>query len=380
MNQHHQPETDLRLRAEKQIKLRKGEALHSHSELQRLVHELEVHQIELEMQNEELQRARLELEALLDKYTNLYDFAPVGYFTLDRDGSIRQANLTGATLLEEERSLLINRPFIHFVSPPFRTNFSAFLEAVFKSQKNETCQISLQKEGNKGRFLEIEGRALESGGQCRFAVKDISERKAIEEKRRESEEKYQALFYTMTQGVIYLEADGVIVSGNPASEKILGVPLKQLYGKTWPVTGWKYMNEDGSDIPREQQPWYLAFVTGQAVENRVVGTITPGSDRYIWLKITAVPQFPPSEDKPSQVILILENITILKQMAVYNTLTPREKEVFKLMVTTRSRHNIAETLKISPKTFDKHKENLMEKLILHEMEDMILLGKMIGLI
>ncbi len=73
-------------------------------EMQRLVQELQIHQIELEMQNEELKQARDEAEAERERYLDLYDFAPVGYFTLDRDGVIRQMNLTGARLLGLERS------------------------------------------------------------------------------------------------------------------------------------------------------------------------------------------------------------------------------------------------------------------------------------
>jgi len=69
----------------------------------RLLHEFEVHQIELEMQNEELRQARVKMEALLGKYSDLYDFAPVGYFNLDHEGIIRAVNLTGAGFLEYER-------------------------------------------------------------------------------------------------------------------------------------------------------------------------------------------------------------------------------------------------------------------------------------
>ncbi|MDZ4742969.1 MAG: PAS domain-containing protein [Verrucomicrobiota bacterium] len=76
---------------------------------QRTLHELQVHKIELEMQNAELQEARNQLEAQLDKYTDLYDFAPVGYFSLDKNGLILEANLTGASLLGVERSRLIKR-------------------------------------------------------------------------------------------------------------------------------------------------------------------------------------------------------------------------------------------------------------------------------
>lgn len=79
----------------------------------RLVHELEVHQIELEIQNEELKQARVELEAALDQFTDLYDFAPVGYFTLNRDGVIQRVNLAGSTLLGVERIRLLQNGWQH---------------------------------------------------------------------------------------------------------------------------------------------------------------------------------------------------------------------------------------------------------------------------
>ena len=101
---------ELRRRAE--LRLKDQQSKHppnqSDADNQRQLHELEVHQIELEMQNEELREAREAMEALLEKYTDLYDFAPVGYLTLDREGIIREANLAGASLLGIARSALIN--------------------------------------------------------------------------------------------------------------------------------------------------------------------------------------------------------------------------------------------------------------------------------
>src|SRR5574341_1492807 len=113
---------DLRYRAEQRLKRvdGKGEAL-TLEESQRLVHELQVHQIELEMQNEELRRTKEELEAALSKYTDLYDSSPVSYFTLGRDGTIRSVNLTGAHLLGVERSRLLDRRLGLFISAEFRS-------------------------------------------------------------------------------------------------------------------------------------------------------------------------------------------------------------------------------------------------------------------
>ena len=82
--------------------------------MEKLVHELEVHQIELEMQNEELRKAQIEIEESRTKYFELYDFAPVGYFSLDSKGMIVEANLTSAAILGIERSLLLRKSFFRF--------------------------------------------------------------------------------------------------------------------------------------------------------------------------------------------------------------------------------------------------------------------------
>src|SRR5688500_14322856 len=94
---------------------------------------LAIHQVELELQNEELRAARLELEAGLDRYTQLFDFAPIGYATLAPDGTVRELNHVGATLLYENRSRLIGKRFTLFVSPGHRAPFNELLEAVLES-------------------------------------------------------------------------------------------------------------------------------------------------------------------------------------------------------------------------------------------------------
>src|SRR5450631_4337226 len=112
--------------------------------MQRLVHELEVHQIELEMQNEELLQAQQEIELSRNKYYELYDFAPVGYFVFDVRGLIREVNLTGAKLLGIERGLLANKPFISFIADAEgRKFFSRHLESVLQVKELQRCEIRL---------------------------------------------------------------------------------------------------------------------------------------------------------------------------------------------------------------------------------------------
>jgi two-component system, cell cycle sensor histidine kinase and response regulator CckA len=148
----------------------------------RLVQELQIHQIELEMQNEQLQQARAATEAALELYTDLYEFAPSGYFTLDRDGKIRQVNLTGSGLLRVDRSRLVNRHFGLFVAESSRPAFRAFTAKVFASQSRETCEVVLLREGTPPFYACIEARRSDNGQECRAVVVDITERKRAEEK------------------------------------------------------------------------------------------------------------------------------------------------------------------------------------------------------
>src|SRR5574340_1130225 len=174
--------TNLRCRAEEKL-IGKGQGRRgapgdqpASADMQRLLQELQIHQIELEMQNEELTRARGEAEAERERYADLYDFAPVGYFTMDRDGLIRRANFAGARLLGLERSRLLNRRFGDFLSPVDGAPFDLFLEKVFKNRGKESCDLSLDGKGLQGSHVHIEAAAVKGKEECRAAVVDVTER------------------------------------------------------------------------------------------------------------------------------------------------------------------------------------------------------------
>lgn len=174
----------LRRRAEMKLRERKKKAAPvsaTRAGTRRLIHELEVHQIELEMQNEELVRSRAEVDTLLRQYTDLYDFAPVGYFTLTREGAIHQVNLAGASLLGVERSKLIKRRFGVFVSVPSRSVFNAFLEKLLAGRGKETCELALLTNGNEPLEIRIEAACFEDGQESRAVMVDITERKKADE-------------------------------------------------------------------------------------------------------------------------------------------------------------------------------------------------------
>jgi two-component system cell cycle sensor histidine kinase/response regulator CckA len=177
---------ELRRQAERRLRdrLRSQEPERkSTAEVERLLHELQVHQIELEIQNEELHGARAELETALDKYLDLYELAPVGYLTLGPEGNIREANLAGAKLLGIERSALVTRRFEHFLSAADLPVFSAFLEQVFAKKVLGTGEVTILREGTPAIDIEMDAVVFESGQACRLTLVDVTERKRAERSR-----------------------------------------------------------------------------------------------------------------------------------------------------------------------------------------------------
>jgi PAS domain S-box-containing protein len=195
---------------------------------QRLVQELQIHQIELEMQNEQLERARSETEAALERYADLYNFAPSGYFTLDRDGTIRQANLTGSKLLGLDRSRLVNRRFGLFVAEQSRLGFQAFTEKLFASQLRETFEAILLREGKPPFYAHIEAKISDNNQECRAVVVDITERVGTEERLRQSEGRLAGIIGSAIDGIITVDEQQRILVLNAAAEKIFGYPASEM--------------------------------------------------------------------------------------------------------------------------------------------------------
>ncbi|MBN1576125.1 MAG: response regulator [Chitinispirillaceae bacterium] len=173
----------LRKRAEEWLKSQGKEAEEHKADLKtrRLYHELQVHQIELKMQNEELNRAKADLEAGLTRYTDLYDFSPVAYVTLDRDGIIRELNLTCSKLFGMERSRLKDRHFGQFIIDADRPGFKNMLTKAFSSRVHESFETQLAATDTAGAFIHLETIVAEDGAECRAALVDITERLKIEQ-------------------------------------------------------------------------------------------------------------------------------------------------------------------------------------------------------
>ena len=173
--------TILRQKAEELLKKRPFKSTAHLSEVEieilKLIHELEVHHIELEMQNEELQLAKERAEMAVEKYTELYDFAPMGYFTLSIDGAIKELNLCGARILGKERSRLINNSFGFFVSEDTRPSYNIFLNAIFKSDIEQSCDLTLSIQDQTFPLVHLSGIATKNKNQCLITMVEITKNK-----------------------------------------------------------------------------------------------------------------------------------------------------------------------------------------------------------
>ncbi|MEI7501345.1 MAG: ATP-binding protein [Bacteroidota bacterium] len=179
----------LRQKAEDLLKKKSSVIVSSLSEVEilKLLYELEIHQIELELSNEELSQSRSAAQEAADKYIELYDFAPVGYFTLSKEGKILGLNLCCSQLLGKERALLINTKVGSFVTDETKQIFNSFLKSVFQGNSPKTCEVYLSGNSGIAKIVQMTGKLMGNSEQCMIAITDISERKSILEKLKRSE-------------------------------------------------------------------------------------------------------------------------------------------------------------------------------------------------
>jgi len=224
--------TILRLKAEKLLKnrLSSEENNYSDGDIIKLMHELEVYQIELELQNEELQLSKNKAEREAEKYTNLYDFAPSGYFTLSKKGEIIELNFRGSNLLEKDRSFLLQKRFGLFVSDQSRPIFNLFLEELFETKTKQTCEVSL---ANPAVYVNLSGIISDNEEECLITMHDISKLKKAELEIKISEENYYNLYERNRDSitVFRIDSDGnpsKIIKANKTTTEIFGYTQKEL--------------------------------------------------------------------------------------------------------------------------------------------------------
>jgi len=199
----------------------------SPEEVEQLVYELEVHRIELEMQNEELREAQQELEASRDRYADLYDFAPLGYVSLDKHGRIQEINLTAAKLLGRERATVTGRPFVSYVAMEDKNTFMHHVRKCVEGQQQVTSEIDIAAKGGQSIPVQLDSIAARDPTSgvtlCRTAITDITEREQAAAAVREARILAEAIVETVREPLLVLNAGLRVQSANRSFYKTFQV-------------------------------------------------------------------------------------------------------------------------------------------------------------
>lgn len=227
MKKNQEPEfASLRKQAEELLKNNRFELspLISSFEPNRLLHELQLHQIELEMQKEELMVA---LNSTLDAI-EVFDFAPSGNFTLTKDGEINKINLFGAKMIDKHPAKLINSRFGFFVSDDTKPIFNEMLENVFESKGKASADVSIIVDGKLPMQVHLNCILNQNKNLCFVSMVDISDRKIAEKALKESEEKYRVFFENSTDGIFMLNLNNKLCMVNSAFAQMHGYTVEEL--------------------------------------------------------------------------------------------------------------------------------------------------------
>lgn len=250
-------------------------------EMGRILHELQVHQIELTMQNEELRRAEEELEAARERYFDLYDLAPVGSFTLSEQGLILESNLTAATLLGVARGQLAKQPISRFILKEDRDIYYLHQKQLFETGEPQECDLRLVKPDGAYFWAHLTGTAAqaeEGAPVCRVVLSDITERKKAEEEIIRTAQEWQLTFDSSNDMIWLLDSEQRVVRSNKTSERYFKRPCGELAG----IHCWEIVHGTTKPIPECPAPRAKKSLRRETMELQI------GNG---WFRVTVDPIF-----------------------------------------------------------------------------------------
>ena len=254
------------------------------TDIKQLVEDLQVHQIELEMQNEELRRLQADLEKARDKYSDLYDFSPVSYFTMSDKGIILEANLTAAGMVGMDRGLLIGRLFSDFIVRDDRDVFYLHRRKLYETQAKQTCELRIRGKQGSEFYALLESIVVQEDSKksnlIRTAVTDIYARKQAEDALRESEEKYRLLVENANDA-IFIVQEGQIKFSNQKAKQMgddLGVALDR-------VPFAQYIHPDDRDMVLDR---HARRIAGEDLPDTYAFRLVGSDDHEMWIELNTV--------------------------------------------------------------------------------------------
>ena len=276
-------------------------------DIRQLIEDLQVHQIELEMQNDELRRVQQDLEKARDKYSNLYDFSPISYFTIDEKGIIIEANLTAATRVGVERRSLIDCPFSDFIVRDDRDVFYLHRRKLCETMTSQTCELRIRQKDGSEFYAHLESIMVpEEKQNCsliRTAVTDIHARKQAEDALRESESRYRLLVENANDAIFILQEEQIKFANQMAKQmgNELGVDLSR-------VPFANYIHPADRDLVLERHQERLK---GKNLPHTYAFRLIGRDDQVMWIELNAVQI--DWQDKPAT-LNFLRDITLQRKL------------------------------------------------------------------
>ena len=258
-----------------------------------------------------------ELRKSEEKYRELVQNANSIILKWNRRGEVLFLNEFGQQFFGYSEEEIIGKTVMDTIVPEHEAsgrNLSSLMDEIFEHPEEHARNINenICKDGRRVWISWSNNPIYDSEGLVigMFSVgTDITVQKRAEEALQESEEKHRRLFETMNQGIVYQDQDGAIISANPAAERILGLSLDQMRGRTSMNPAWKTIYEDGSDLSGRDHPAMVALRTGRKIDSFIMGVFQPEKNAHSWLSVSAIPLFRPRETTPSQVYTTLDDIT-----------------------------------------------------------------------
>jgi PAS domain S-box-containing protein len=208
----------------------------SEEQVAALVHELRVHQVELEMQNESLRQAQVDLEQSRTKYAELFDFAPVGYLVFDHNAVVIEANLTAVGMLQVERGQLIGTSFSSLFQPSSRDQWLLHYKTVFKSGQPQECELELKRKDKAQVVVRLRSEPVKNEVgeviECRTTMTNVTALARVERRLKDSERRFRTLAENAPDIIARLNEEMRILYVNRPVENVLGIPPSEFVGQT----------------------------------------------------------------------------------------------------------------------------------------------------
>jgi PAS domain S-box-containing protein len=277
-----------------------------------LIHELESYQIEMKVQNEEISIARESIETACRQYSDLYDLAPSGYFTLSEEGKIMNGNYALARMVGEERSKFINSQFAFFISEESRSIYNTFFETIFNSSSKQTCKLFLVSKKNIRIPVVLTGTIFQNRKECLITAVDITGINNNLNETYNSTQLVSSILQNVGVGIIVQGPQTEILEYNNMAFELLGVTEKQFLSETSTEALWNIIHADGSHFKPEDYPLSIARKQLKTVTSRIMGVHRCMNNDLVWLLVSAVPVLG-DQGELLYVVCSYSNITSLKK-------------------------------------------------------------------